>query len=66
MMAVDDPVLEFSVSLMGVECPNLNPPALSAVRSWLAGLLAGTLPYSDTHALALERCGSAKFVDRMQ
>jgi hypothetical protein len=64
-MAHSDPLFGFSVSLMSAECQALDAAILPGLRACIGRFLAGSLTYTEFRAVAVERCGSANFVDRL-
>jgi hypothetical protein len=60
-----DPLFDFTISLMASECPHLDASILSHLRSCICRFLNGALPYGEFRAIAVERCGSGNFVDRI-
>jgi hypothetical protein len=65
-MIKEDPLLDFSFSLMSTEFPDISTVTTSSVRSWISLFLSGRLSYPEFHKLAVEHCGAANFVERLQ
>jgi hypothetical protein len=65
-MLMDDPLLDFSCALMMNEFPNMDTAMVPIVRSWIAQLLGGAIPYEEARQLVVEHCGAASFIDKIQ
>jgi hypothetical protein len=65
-MTTEDPLLDFSCALMMNEFPNMDSAMVPMVQSWIAQFLSGAITYPEAHRLALENCGAASFIDRIQ